>query len=79
MLAAGGEEDEEGNYCPELEWQAALGLLSESLALHCRTKSTAEIMAFMRDKQAPSDKRAATERETERLAAELAAAAKELT
>jgi len=45
------------NECPEREWEAGLLLLAESLALHCATRSSAEIVAFMRHDEARAAKR----------------------
>jgi hypothetical protein len=46
--------------CPEHEWQQGLRIISEAMAMHCRTRSAAEIFAFMHDEVASGGKRAAT-------------------
>ena len=45
--------------CPEREWEAGLMLLAEALALHCTSRSSSEIVAFMRhdDAEARAAKR----------------------
>jgi hypothetical protein len=35
--------------CPQAEWEQGLALMAAALSQHCRTRSAAEIMAFMRD------------------------------
>ena len=62
----GGGEDQVGCpevSCPEVEWQETLCVLAEAMAMHCRTRSAAEIMAFMADEHVSSGKRAATDRQ----------------
>ena len=46
--------------CPEREWQESLRILAEAMAMHWRTRSTDEIVAFMNDEVASSAKRIAT-------------------
>jgi hypothetical protein len=44
-----------GNACPQAEWEQGLALMAAAMAQHCRTRSAAEILAFMRD--GPDDRR----------------------
>ena len=57
----GGSED----YCPEQEWQHGLHILAEALATHCRTRTPAEIVQFMRDDVQSSKRLALTNSNTD--------------
>lgn len=37
------------NACPQAEWEQGLALMAAAMSQHCRTRSAAEIIAFMRD------------------------------
>ena len=60
QLACGGVDGVE--HCPEAEWLYGLRILSEALTRHCRTRSAAEIMAFMQREETTVDKRPAVAR-----------------
>lgn len=59
-LQGGNCDSDDGRPCPEHEWQQGLRILAEAMAMHCRTRSPAEIVAFMHDELSSSGKRAAT-------------------
>ena len=41
----------------EFEWSHGLRVLAEAMSMHCRTRSAAEIVAFMHDEAAGREKR----------------------
>ena len=43
--------------CPEFEWSHGLRALAEAMSMHCRTRSAAEIVAFMHDEAVGREKR----------------------
>jgi len=49
--------DDTQDPCPEREWEAGIRVLAEALALHCRTRSADEIVAFMHGEEASARKR----------------------
>jgi len=43
--------------CPEREWEHGLSVLAQAMSMHCRTRSTAEIVGYMQDESASAAKR----------------------
>lgn len=46
--------------CPEREWERGLLILAEAMAQHCRTRSAAEIVAFIQDEDVSASKKTRT-------------------
>ena len=57
--ATAATSPEEDCGCPEREWEEGLLILAQAMAMHCRTRSANEIIAFMHDEIDSSDKRPA--------------------
>jgi hypothetical protein len=51
FIAEGAEDvaGEGGSACPQDEWERGLALMAAALSQHCRTRSAAEVIAFMRE------------------------------
>ena len=57
LNAMSGASSAQVDGCPEFEWSHGLRVLAEAMSMHCRTRSAAEIVAFMHDEASGREKR----------------------